>query len=139
MHPPGSTSSPPSRSVALAAVVLGAAGSVGLMLRVGHRNPSVLLMVLFTIWVLSPFVGCVVADSLSIRWSAATRATLHGVMLLLTAASLAIYGRIAFGAPVPRPAFAFLVVPLGSWLLMAAAVAAAALASRAAARRGTGS
>ena len=130
MHPPASTSSRPSRSLALAAIILGAAGSVGLMLRVGHRNPSVLLTVLFTIWVLSPFAGFVVADSLSARWSAATRATLHGVMLLLTAASLAIYGRIAFGAPVLRPAFAFLVVPLGSWLLMAVAVTAAALAAR---------
>src|ERR1019366_803038 len=135
MQPQKSPTSFLSRSASLFAVVAGAVGSVGMMLRVGHRNPSIVLMVLFTIWVLSPFVCLVVAAALSRRWSGAMRATLHGVMLVLTVASLAIYGRVAFGAPVARPAFAFLVVPLGSWLVMVAAVAPAALASRGAASR----
>lgn len=48
------------RAVALIAVVAGAGGSIGLMLWAGHRNPSRLLIVLFAIWVLSPFVALVI-------------------------------------------------------------------------------
>ena len=47
------------------ATVAGAAGSIGLMLRVGHRNDStipLLLLVLFTGWVLSPFVALLLAE-----------------------------------------------------------------------------
>ncbi len=115
------------RTVTLIAVPAGALGSVGFMLVVGHRNKSILLMVLFVIWVLSPFVALVLANVISKRWSVLMRATLHGVMLLLTAASLAVYGNVAFGPPRPQPAFFFLMVPLGSWLLIATVVSIATL------------
>ena len=45
------------RAAALIVVVAGAGGSVGLMLWVGHRNPSRVLLVLFAMWDLSPFIG----------------------------------------------------------------------------------
>ena len=115
------------RTVALIAVPAGALGSVGLMLFIGHRNPSRLLLVFFVTWVLSPFVALVLANVISKRWSVLMRATLHGVMLLLTAASLAIYGNVAFGPPRPQPAFMFLMVPVGSWLLIATVVSIATL------------
>ena len=73
------------RTVALIAVVAGAAGSIGLMLRAGH--PPLLLRVLFAIWVLSPFVALLVADKVSKRWSVIIRATLHSVMLVLALSS----------------------------------------------------
>ena len=63
-------------AVALIAVVAGALGSVGLMLWVGHRNSSRVLVVLFAIWDLSPFIALVLADIVSKRWSVLTRATL---------------------------------------------------------------
>src|ERR1700687_1070241 len=72
------------RAVALIAVVAGALGSVGLMLWVGHRNPSRVLLVLFVIWDLSPFIALVLADIVSKRWPVVTRATLYGVMLILS-------------------------------------------------------
>ena len=121
------------RGVALIAVVVGAAGSVSLMLRAGH--PPLLLLVLFTGWVLSPFVALVLADIASKRWSVLTRATLHGVMLILTLGSLAFYGDIVSMPPGSKPAFVFLVVPLGSWLLLTIAVPIAALVSRRLLRR----
>jgi hypothetical protein len=62
------------RAVALVAVVVGAAGSVALTLRVGRHNPSRLLLVLFTTWVLSPLVALVLANKASNRWSVLTRA-----------------------------------------------------------------
>ncbi len=44
------------RAAAQAAVVAGAVGSVGLMLRAGQRTP-LFLLVLFVFWILSPFVA----------------------------------------------------------------------------------
>jgi hypothetical protein len=100
------------RAVALIAVVAGALGSVGLMLWVGHRNPSRVLLVPFAIWDLSPFIALVLADIVSKRWSVLTRATLYGVMLVITLSSLAFYGNVVW-RPRPQPAFVFLVVPWG--------------------------
>ena len=116
------------RAVALTALVAGALGSVGLMLRVGHRNPSRVLLALFVIWDLSPFVALLLADMVSKRWSVITRATLHIVMLVLALSSLALYGDVVL-RPRSQPAFMFLVVPLGSWLLMTIVVPLAALIS----------
>jgi hypothetical protein len=123
------------RAVALIALVAGALGSVGLMFWVGHRNPSRVLLGLFAIWDLSPFVALVLADIVSKRWSVVTRATLYGVMLILSLGSLALYGNVIL-RPRPQPAFMFLVVPLGSWLLMTLVVPIAALISGRLSRRG---
>ena len=90
------------RAVALIAVVAGALGSVGLMLWVGHRNPSRVLLVLFAIWDLSPFVALLLADMVSKRWSVITRATLHIVMLVLAPISLVLYGDVVL-RPRPQP------------------------------------
>ena len=57
------------RTAALIALPAGATGSVGFMLRAGHRNPSCVLLVLFATWVLSPFVALVFAIIVSKHWS----------------------------------------------------------------------
>ena len=124
-------------AVALAAVVAGAVGSLGLMFWVGHRNPSHVLLVLFAIWDLSPFIALLLADLVSKRWSVITRATLHIVMVVLGLSSLALYGDVVL-RPRSQPAFMFLVVPLGSWLLMTIVVPIAALVSGRVSRRGAG-
>jgi hypothetical protein len=121
--------------VALAAVVLGAVGSVALILWIGHRNPSRLLLTLFVIWDLSPFVALILADMVSKRWPVSTRATLHIVMLVVALSSLALYADVVL-RPRPQPAFMFLVVPFGSWLLITIVVPVAALISRRLSRRG---
>ena len=122
------------RAAALIALLVGAVGSVGLMLREGHRNPSRLLIVLFTFWVLSPFMALVLANVVSKSWSVLTRATLYVVMLVITFGSLAIYGALAFGALRAKTGFVFLVVPAASWLL----IVIAALISGRLSRRGDG-
>ncbi len=125
----------PLHAVAMIAVLAGAGGSVGLMLRAGH--PPLLLRVLFAIWVLSPFMALILANVVSRRWSVLTRATLYCVMLILTLGSLAFYGDVVW-RPRRQPAFVFLVVPLGSWLLMTIVVPIAALISGRLSRRGPG-
>lgn len=109
------------RAAALIAVLAGAAGSIGLMLRAGQRSPRILL-VLFAIWVLSPFVALVLAHVVSKRWSVPTRATLYSVMLVATLGSLAIYGEDALRPRKAQPAFVYVAVPPASWLLTAIVV-----------------
>ena len=126
------------RTVALIAVVAGAVGSIGLMLRAGQRSPR-LLLVLFTIWVLSPFAALAWANVVSKRWSVLTRATLYCVTLVLALGSLAIYGDVVAVAPRGSPtAFVFVVVPPGTWVLMIVAVSIAAFLSGRPSRRGAG-
>ncbi len=123
------------RAAALIALPVGTAGSLGFMLRAGHRNPSRVLLVLFAIWVLSPFLALVFVLIVSKDWSVLTRATLYGVMLILTVSSLAIYGDVALRPPRTKTAFAFVVVPLASWLLIAITIPIAALIFRRRSRR----
>lgn len=125
------------RAVALLAVVTGAVGSVGLMLRAGRSAPR-LLLVLFVIWVLSPFVALAWANMVSKRWSVLTRATLSCVTLVITLGSLVIYGDVVLPPAGSPRAFVFVVVPPGSWLLMAIVVPIAALISRRLSHRGLG-
>lgn len=117
------------RVAALIVTVTGAIGSVGFMLRVGNRNPSGLLIALFVIWVLSPFVALILAHIASSRWATLTRATLYILMLVLPLVSLTLYGDVALGPSRPTPAFRFLVIPGASWLLIAMLLPIAAFLS----------
>ncbi len=64
------------------------------------------------------------------------RATLYSVMLVVTLVSLAIYGCVALVPPRAKPASLFLIVPLVSWLFIAATVPVAAFLSRRLSRQG---
>ena len=125
------------RAAALIALLVGAAGSLGLMLHAGRRSPR-LLLVLFVPWVLSPFIALVFAHVVSKRLSVPTRATLYCVMLVIAVGSLAIYGDDALGHRRPQAAFVYVAVPPASLLLMATVVPVAAFLSRRLSRRGNG-
>ena len=124
------------RAVARIAGAVGAVGSLALMLRAGH--PPLFLRVLFAIWVLSPFIALALADTVAKRWSALTRETLYYEMLFLALGSLAVYGYFVLRPRTSTPTLVFLVVPLGSWLLMTIVVPLAALISGRLSRRETG-
>ena len=100
------------------------------MLYVGRRNPSVILMALFTGWVLAPFVAFLWAWVAARRWTVPARIRLYLAMLVLTLASLAIYGGVALGPPRAKPASVFLMVPLVSWLLIAIVVGIPVMSGR---------
>ncbi len=118
------------RAAARIAVVVGALGSVTLMLYAGRSNRHSLVTVLFIIWVLAPFVALALARRMSEAWSSATRTTLQVVTLIVTVASLAIYSHRAMVPPRSTGAFVFVVVPPLSVLLVLLALAIAALLSR---------
>lgn len=104
------------RILALIVLLIGAIGSLGFMFIAGRNQNSVILLVLFMIWVLSPFVGLIVAAKISKKWTVLTRLALYWLMLVLSIGSLIIYsGIIPVGT---KTAFKFLVVPLISWLLI---------------------
>jgi len=103
------------KAVAKIAAMAGAIGSVGLVLVVGHRNSSVVLLLMFAFWVLAPFIALLLADLVWKRGNAA----LYSLMPVLAVGSLAIYGSVAFGPPRAKPAAVFLMVPVASWLLIA--------------------
>ena len=104
------------RRVALVLIVVAAIVSFGLMLRVGQYRLSV-LMLFFAVWDLSPFAGLFVAGIVSKRWRILMRAALYAVMLFVAGESVVVYGRVVLKRPA-QPAFAFLVVPLVSWVLL---------------------
>src|SRR5580704_14137008 len=85
------------RGAVLAAVLAGAGGSIALMLRAGHRQSSRILVLLFGLWVLSPFAAVTWVHVVSTRWPVGVRARLYLVMLVLTVACLALYASVAFG------------------------------------------
>jgi hypothetical protein len=118
------------RAAALIALLVGAGGSIGLMLHAGQRKHSPrLLLALFAIWVLSPFVALVFANIASKDWSVITRATLYSVMLVLALGSLAVYGYVALGPLGAKTVPVFVIVPPASWLLITIVVPIAALIS----------
>ena len=101
------------RAVARIAAVVGACGSVGLVF-VGRRNVSLVLLLIFAIWVLAPILALLLADLVWKRGGAA----LYLLMLLVALGSLAVYGTIAFGPPRAKPAAFFLMLPFVWWVLI---------------------
>jgi hypothetical protein len=112
---------PSYRSISTLAVPIGALGSWAFMYRVGQNNPSALLIILFTLWVLAPFAVMASVSLISKRWSPRARNSFDLLTLILTVASLLVYGAAAFGALRTRPALVFLVVPLISLLALGVA------------------
>jgi dienelactone hydrolase len=125
-----SRSPTPLSVAALLLPIAGAVGSVVLVIRAEYRHDSGMLVALSALWVLSPFAVLVVANRISGRWSVFNRAALHGVTLILTVGSLAIYASVISTPLGSNRAVPFLVVPVGSWLLISIVAAMAAVLSR---------
>src|SRR2546426_9004798 len=83
------------RAGARIAVVAGAVGSVGLTLRAGRSTPR-LLLVLFVLWVLSPFVALAWQTWVASRCRFFPGGCLIAVQLVLRLASLPSYGGVFF-------------------------------------------
>lgn len=106
------------RIIALVVLLAGAAGSVAMTLQAGRKNEAVWLVMLFVGWVLSPFIGLLVAHLFSKQWTMLTRVIRYSLMLVITPVSLVAYRGIWDPPGVP-PGFKFLITPLVSWLLIA--------------------
>ena len=120
------------RATALVAAAVGGAGSVAYLLQAGSRNSSlILLVVLFSLWVLSPFIALVWAILRAERFTETVRSTLYGLTIVIALASLAIYGRVIDLKPDDSPnTFLFVAVPPVSWVCIVIVMSIAALKSR---------
>lgn len=116
------------RTAARVALVAGAAGSVLLMMRAGARQRSIVLILLFTGWVLSPFLALALANARSAGWQPLTRTALYGAMLGVSFISMSVYGLHAL-IPGMKSGFIYLVVPGACWVLIAVALATTAAIS----------
>jgi hypothetical protein len=92
------------------------------MFRVGSRQQSVILMVMFTVWVSLPFGGMLLMGRRSRQWnwSEGIRRSLALLTIALTDVSVIIYAYIAFGPSLRQPAFWFMVVPFASIIVLGA-------------------
>jgi hypothetical protein len=114
------------RTPARVALIAGAAVSVALMLRAGARQRSAILILLFTGWVLSPFLALALANLRAPRWPPRLRQALYGAMFGVTAVSLTVYGSHALRGMM-KPGFVYLVGPAMCWLLIAVVLGANAI------------
>ncbi len=117
------------RTAAFVALIAGAAGSIGLLLH-ARQHPPPLLVFLFVIWVLSPFVVLGIAHLVSKRRSPGTQATLCFVSVFIAIASLLVYGDDTLNHRTTHPAFVYVAVPPVSWLLIILLTSMAAIRSR---------
>jgi hypothetical protein len=111
-------------AASLAAQVM-AVVSVAFLLHATHRNPSVLLLVLMTIWVAAPFAALVWAIHVS-----KPRTPLYILALVIAAGALLAYSIDALGPPRAKAATMFVLVPLVSWILGGIAFAAVGVSRR---------
>lgn len=101
--------------MALAVLLVGAIGSLYFMFKAGSNQKSIILIGLFTVWVLSPFGGLFIANKVTSIWTVITRKLLYRLMLGLTIGSLIAYSGLVT-IPHTKPAFIFLAFPFVSWL-----------------------
>ncbi|MGH2646788.1 MAG: hypothetical protein ACRDE8_04440 [Ginsengibacter sp.] len=117
------------RTTALIVALAGAAGSLYFMFSASRKQNSIILLGLFTVWVLSPFVGLFISNKISNRWTVTAHRLFYWLIIILTIGSLVAYSG-AFNTPETKNAFIFLIVPLISWILLIVTVLTARRLSR---------
>ncbi len=110
-------------------LIAGAVVSMALMLRAGARQQSVVLILLFTVWVLSPFIALDQLDRRAGGWPPRLRTALHAAMIGVTVVAVDIYGLHAIRGGM-KAGFVYLFGPAMSWLLIALVLGANAIAWR---------
>lgn len=103
------------RTMALAALMAGAAVAAGSTLYAGRHNEHIFLTVLFVGWALSPFAALLATDRISRLQSLVAPTVRYGLMLTIAAGSAA--GYTLWNPPGVRPAFLYLMVPLIAWVV----------------------
>jgi hypothetical protein len=117
------------RTAALIATTVGAAGSLGLWIHAA-RHPPPLIIALFVVWVLSPFLILGAGHILATRWLPGTQSALYWVTLFVALASPIIYSDDAIAHRTAHPAVVYVAVPPLSWVFITAAIAIGASRAR---------
>jgi hypothetical protein len=109
------------RALSLTIVIAGAICSLYYMFNAGRNQKSIILIILFTGWVLSPFISFFIANKIFDRFISFARALLYTLIIIITIGSVVTYSGV-FDTNQTKPAAKFLIVPLISWVLLAIAI-----------------
>jgi hypothetical protein len=115
--------------LSLTILFIGSLASVVLVLYAGRHNASGFLNILFSGWVLSPYIGLLIANRISGKWHILTRTILSWLMILISVVSILCYCGI-FRLSGTKPAFIFLIIPFVSWILIVAEMVINSIISR---------
>ena len=114
------------RSTAVRAAVLGAGCSAALMIYAGRKSPQALVIALFVVWVVFPFIAMLAAAMWARRWTEPRQRALYRFITATSAISVVIYALAAF-VPIgqrPTPIFVML-APISLLSLLVTMVLAA--------------
>ena len=100
-------------------LLVGAAISLGTRYWVGRHNSSVVLLLLFTLWVASPFAGMAIVHHLARNWPGKRQVVTYSQIRNLSLGSAFLYVLIVAVKHLSKPAGPFVAVPVASWILMA--------------------
>ncbi len=113
-----------------AALYVGAVGSLALMFYAGRHNTHLIIFVLFTGWVLIPFVALGWAHMRAERWSPSVSRTIDVVILLVTVGTLGCYVFDLFWPRREQAAYMYVIVAPVATVLAALAIGVVALFER---------
>lgn len=116
-------------ALGLVSTVLGAIGSLALMLYAGRENTHLSITFLFVVWVLAPFAALLIADRIAKRWPQIYQTSLYATMLVVSSSSIIVYAFDIKPTSAPH-AFVYVAVPPISVALIAAVALAGILAKR---------
>ena len=111
-------------------LILGAVGSLALMLYAGRSNTHILITIGFIFWVLAPFALLALAERRSASWAPAMKTTLQTLIWVVVLGSLVIYAYRAAVPPRATGAFLFVIVPPVAVVLVLVALVIVSLRSR---------
>jgi hypothetical protein len=105
------------RKAALAITIAGAIVSLIFVLHAGQNNKSIILPLLFVVWVLSPFVALVAAN-VGKRWAIPYSAIIYWLTIVIAVVSPVSYSGVlsSLGAKLTP---LFLLLPLLTWIVIA--------------------
>src|SRR5947209_17992935 len=99
-------------------LAIGAVVSLALVLHAGRHQRSIVLILLFAGWVVSPFLGLLYAHLSFREWSPSARRTLYAITVAVVFICPGIYAVGALGHTTLKVGFVFLVVPFACWVLV---------------------
>jgi len=108
------------RSAARILVMLCGLGSMACTLYAGHHNRSLLLVSMFAVWVVLPFLGFLSVLRIANRGSTQTATILQAIAMVLCAAALILYAAFALYPQGHHAAAPFLLLPVCSWAVVGA-------------------
>ena len=103
------------RFISIAAHDLAAIIAIVIMFHTGRNNKSIILVAMFFFWVTSPFLALLVAFFKPANWQQRTRFKLYIMMIINALISTLAYSGV-INPTGAKPAAAFLIMPLISWI-----------------------